>query len=410
MNKESGLNWLLLDLNSFFATCEQQHNPALRGKPVGVVPMTGVDTTCLIAASQEAKQFGLKTGTPVSEARRICRDIVLLKANHNRYVTYHHKILTALDRHLPIEQVLSIDEMACRLTGSQRDLVKALTIAKAIKQEIRHEAGDYLTCSIGLAPNRLVAKMASDMKKPDGLVAIMPHDLPHALYHLPLQAVPGIGPNMLRRLHDANIKDMKTFCESDPRWIRQVWGSVHGVRTWAQLNGQDVPPVETTHKSVIGHQHVLEPELRTREKSYDVLHYLLVKAAERLRKMDHTCSNLSVSVKFTNHYGKWRQDTRFHPTSDTLFLLAQLKTMWEQYPDQALPLRVGVSLHGLSPIGHNMDDLFTPDHSTPLFTAVDKVNSAFGRHAVTFGLNNYVREKVGTDKIAFARVPEEETL
>ncbi|HEY1096051.1 MAG TPA: hypothetical protein VGF14_02300, partial [Alphaproteobacteria bacterium] len=207
-----------------------------------------------------------------------------------------------------------------------------------------------------------------------------------------------------------NIKDIKTLCESDPRYIRRIWGSVQGVRMWAQLNGQDVPPSATLAKSVIGHEHVLEPELRTQAKSYEVLHYLLAKAAERLRKMEHTCTNLSVSVKFTNHYGKWREDIRFHATNDTLFLLGQLQELWRGYPPEALPLRVGVALHGLMPSDDNMQDLFNPDHSPKLFNAVDKVNTLFGRHTVTFGLNNYVREKVGTDKIAFARVPERFTM
>jgi DNA polymerase-4 len=409
-NKDDSLNWLLLDLNSFFASCEQQANPRLRGRPVGVVPMLGVDTTCLLAASQEAKQLGLKTGTSVREAKRICRDIVLIKASHKLYVDYHHKILAAIEKHLPIEQILSIDEMACRLTGSQRDLAKALQIARAIKETFRQEVGEYLTCSIGLAPNRLVAKIASNIKKPDGLIAIMPADLPQALYSLPLEAIPGVGHNMLRRLHEARIKDVKSLCTADPRYLRRIWGGVTGVRTWAQLNGVDVPPSAAPNKTVIGHQHVLEPEFRNPAGGYEVVHYLLAKATERLRKMEHTCRNLSVSVKMTDHYGRWSNECNFHSTNDTMFLLAQLKRVWESYPDHLNPLRVGVMLHGLIPLENKTDDLFSTDRPPQLFNAIDKVNTLFGRHTVTFGLNTYLRDKIGGDKIAFARVPEDFTL
>ncbi len=404
-----GLNWLLLDLNSFFASCEQQHDPSLRGRPVGVVPMLDVDSTCLLAASREAKQLGLHTGTSVKEAKRICRDIVLIKACHTKYVHYHHKVLAAVDQHIPIDQVLSIDEVACRLTGSQRDLGNALALSRAIKKTLAEQVGVCLTCSIGLAPSRLVAKMASDMQKPDGLVALLPDDLPHALYGLPLQAISGVGHNMLRRLHDAKIKSIKELCEADPRFIRRIWGGVSGVRCWSQLHGQDVPQLPT-QKSVMGHQHVLEPEFRNTHSGYEVLHYLLVKVAERLRTMRYTCSHLSVNVKFTHHMGGWGNTAGFHATCDTLFLLTQLKRLWSAYPEQGDPLRVGVTLHGLAPVADAKSDLFTTDHTPQLFDAIDKVNMLFGRHTVTFGLNNYLKDKIGTDKIAFAHVPELFTL
>ena len=406
---DSGLNWLLLDLNSFFASCEQQHDPSLRGQPVGVVPMLDVDSTCLLAASREAKQLGLRTGTSVKEAKRVCRDIVLIKASHTKYVYYHHKILHAIEQHIPIDQVLSIDEVACRLTGSQRDLGNALHLSRAIKKTIAEQVGANLTCSIGLAPSRLVAKMASDMQKPDGLVALLPDDLPHALYGLNLQAIPGVGYNMLKRLHDAKIKTIKDLCAADPRFVRRIWGGVSGVRCWTQLHGQDVPALPT-QKSVLGHQHVLEPEFRNHAASYEVLHYLLVKVAERLRTMRYTCSHLSVNVKYTQHLGGWQNTAGFHATSDTLFLLQQLARLWAEFPAETAPLRVGVVLHGLSIIDDAKQDLFATDKPPQLFNAVDKINMLYGRHTVTFGLNNYLKDKIGTDKIAFARVPEAFTL
>src|ERR1700730_3501641 len=126
------LRWLVLDLNSFFASCEQQEDPELRGKPVIVVPAT-VETTCAIAASYPAKAFGIKTGTLVHEARRLCPVVRLVPAHHKLYVEYHHRILEAIDRHIPVEDVMSIDEVACRLDRRQQEPAVARTLAQSIK-------------------------------------------------------------------------------------------------------------------------------------------------------------------------------------------------------------------------------------------------------------------------------------
>src|SRR5262249_15614359 len=111
--------WLFLDLNSYFAACEQQENPSLRGKPIIVVQMV-TDTTCAIAASYEAKAFGIKTGTGVREARQLCPTVIAVEAKHELYSVYHERVLEAVGTCLPVEKVLSIDEMAGRLVGRQR--------------------------------------------------------------------------------------------------------------------------------------------------------------------------------------------------------------------------------------------------------------------------------------------------
>src|ERR1700694_3399752 len=138
------LRWLVLDLNSFFASCEQQEHPELRGKPIIVVP-TMAEHTCAIAASYPAKAFGIKTGTLVHEARRLCPDVQLVHANHKLYVEYHHRILAAIDKHIRLEEVMSIDEVACRLDKVQCAPAVAHTLAQNIKHEIQNQAGECLT-------------------------------------------------------------------------------------------------------------------------------------------------------------------------------------------------------------------------------------------------------------------------
>ena len=201
------LSWLFIDLNSYFASVEQQARPELRGKPVGILPMMA-ETTCCIAASYEAKAFGVKTGTNVADARRLCPGIQFVEARHELYVEFHHRIVEAVESCIPVTGVYSIDEMGCRLIGRERPLMVAMELGRQIKARIKDKVGDTLRCSVGIATNRYLAKIATDMDKPDGLVALTPDILTAALKRLELRDLPGIGPRMEKRLHLAGIRTM----------------------------------------------------------------------------------------------------------------------------------------------------------------------------------------------------------
>ena len=141
--------------------------------------------------------MGIKTGTLVHEARRLCPHF---QANHKIYVEYHHRILKAIDKHIPVQEVMSIDEVACRLDKLQQQPAVARKLAQEIKHEIESQVGACLTSSIGISANKLLAKLASNMQKPDGLVILPADVLPRAILHLKLRDIPGIGPNMAERL------------------------------------------------------------------------------------------------------------------------------------------------------------------------------------------------------------------
>jgi DNA polymerase-4 len=210
------LRWLFLDLNSYFASVEQQLDPALRGKPVIVAPVDA-DTTVAVAASVEAKRYGISTGTPVWEAKRKCRDLLIARARHEKYVEFHEAILAEVWRHIPVTHVCSIDEVACRLLDNENSPEAAVALARRIKAGIRANIGECLTSSVGIAPNRLLAKLASDLQKPDGLVVFTADQLPHRLYDLKLREIAGIGAKMERRLAQDGILDIRQLCERRPR-------------------------------------------------------------------------------------------------------------------------------------------------------------------------------------------------
>ncbi|HEX8712009.1 MAG TPA: DNA polymerase, partial [Terracidiphilus sp.] len=249
------LNWLFVDLNSYFASVEQEVRPELRGRPVAVVPMMA-DTTVCIAASYEAKACGVRTGTVVAEAKRLCPEIVLVEGRHELYTEYHHRVIEAVESCLPVTAVLSIDEMACRLMGRERPLLSALELGRRVKASIREQAGNMLRSSVGLATNRYLAKVASDMEKPDGLVALPLDVLPGALQQLELRDLPGIGAQTEKRLNKSGIRSMNDLLALDSQQAGDVWGSVWGERLWHWLRGEDFEMSETEHLKSISHQHV----------------------------------------------------------------------------------------------------------------------------------------------------------
>ena len=398
---KSGLRWLVLDLNSYFASCEQQANPALRGQPIIIVPMLA-DSTCAIAASYEAKAHGIKTGTPVWEAKRLCPGLRLVQAKHRLYVDYHHRILEAIETCIPIEDVMSIDEVACRLDKVQQEPEQARTLALRMKASIRARVGECLTSSIGIASNKLLAKLASDMQKPDGLVMLNPDDMPQPILHLKPDAICGIGPNMAARLHHAGIHDMATLWATDAQRMRRIWNGINGVRFHALLHGADLPSPTHPRRSM-GHQHVLAPEERTMERALPVVRQLLIRAAQRLRAEGFFCRRMILVIKWQQELGYFVQESRLAETQDTAVLLHALMAMWHAAPNLR-PLRVGVTLSDLVAQTAHQPDLFEQAKPKPaaLTTAIDRINDKFGRGAVTYGC----AVPAMTSKISFQRVPE----
>ena len=254
--------FLHVDLNSFFASVEQQFHPEYRNRPLAVVP-THADTTCCIAASYEAKALGIKTGTQVGEAKRICPEIVLVMGNHGVYADYSRRIAQAVERCCPVAHTPSIDEMVCQLMGREQEPPRARQIALAIKQAIRDDVGESLRCSIGMAPNRYLAKIASDMQKPDGLIGLLASQLPRAIAHLDLRDLPGVGARTEARLNAKGIHTMQQLLALDRKGMHALWDSVWGDRLYHWLRGaetgDDGAPVDSGVQKSLGHSHVLGP-------------------------------------------------------------------------------------------------------------------------------------------------------
>jgi DNA polymerase IV len=423
-SQDSALNWLFVDLNSYFASCEQEARPELRGRPIGVVPMMA-DTTCCIAASYEAKAFGVRTGTIVADAKRLCPDIVLVEARHELYTEFHHRIVEAVECCVPVTAVCSIDEMACRLIGRERPLLAAIDLGMKVKRTIREHVGPMLRSSVGLATNRYLAKIASDMEKPDGLVALPLDLLPEALRQLTLRDLPGIGARTEKRLNEKGLRTMDQLLALDCEQTGEIWGSVWGQRLWHWLHGEDFDMAELEHQKSISHSHVLAPEMRTPEKAWAVAHKLLHKAAMRLRLQGLWASNIGLAIGFAvprsentpvSRFGVpargWRSEIKLHECQDNQTLIAALRRLWDSQPSGAQyqhPYFVGVQLNNLVPDRmHTLalfDGLEEEQSRTRLLATMDQINDKYGMSTLAPAAM-LTAWKAAPTRIAFNSIPD----
>jgi DNA polymerase-4 len=397
------LKILFVDMNAYFASVEQQFRPELRGRPVAVVPVLA-DTTCCIAASYEARPFGVKTGTPVGEARRLCPALALVEARHGLYVRVHEAVVAAVETCLPVSHIHSIDEMSCDLSRTDRSPHRAARKAREIKKALRERIGEYLRCSIGAAPNPFLAKVASNVQKPDGLTILSMEDLPHKLHPLDLTDFPGIGSRMHRRLERAGVRTTEQLCALAPNDLERIWGGIVGRRFWLALHGHDVPDLPTRRRTV-GHSHVLPPNLRSEQGAHAVLIRLICKATARMRRIGYWAGRLDVFVAFRQG-GAWRTWKHLNACQDTPSMLEAFLAMWRRRIDFGQPIHVGVVLSNLVAERSATRPLFPGEQRrVALSRAMDLINARFGRETVHLATVHEVLGAAPT-RIAFTNIPD----
>ncbi len=398
-------------MNSYFASVEQQLHPELRGRPIAVVPME-VDTTSVIAASYEAKRFGVKTGVKVGDAKRMCPGLVLVTGRHDEYIRFHHAVLAAIDTVLPVERVCSIDEVSCRLMGKEREPDAAVDKARRIKRAIIERCGSEMRCSIGIAPSRFIAKIAADMQKPDGLTVIGKEELPRRLFELNLIDLPGIGPRMLARLQAAGIRTVEELCTLDERGLGKAWGSVIGREWHYRLRGEILHDTETVRRT-IGHSHVLSPQRRPEDKARAVGVRLVTKVGARARHLGYGADHMTLSVRYLTRRGatgpgttppRWHGRAPLAGACDTTSLLHALGALWDSKPPGPI-MQIGITLHDLTPIA-GLTPLFAGQAGQArLSRAMDIINRKYGADAV-YPASMHDARSSAPRRIAFGNIPD----
>lgn len=394
------LEILFIDMDAYFASVEQMDDPSLRGRPVAVTPVLA-PTGCCIASSYEARAAGVRTGCSVRMARRLCPRIRIIKARPDRYIAVHHAFLAAIDTVIPVSEIESVDECWCRLMANERSPGRVGAITRGIKAAIRQRVGT-LTCSIGVAPNRLLAKVAGGLNKPDGITILPRSSLPGPLLELGLTDLPGIARGVNRRLRAGGIHTVADLYARSARQLRDAWGSVLGEYWWHWLRGDRLAGPRG-HRRTVGHQHVLAPAYRAPERARGVGVRLLAKAAQRMRSLDFVATRLSlwVQVEGGGSWGDWAPVPR---TDDTAQLQRTMRDLWRSAPGGRI-LQVGVRLEGLEPVDAQLP-LFPDERDRrSLMRAIDLINRRNGADAVYLGSMHHER-KTAPRRIPFGQPPD----
>ncbi len=408
---------IYLDFDGFFASVEQLYDKQLLGRPVGVTPFAGTDHTCIIACSREAKQLGVQNVMSIAEARKQCPDMVFVPQNPDRYRRVHNALLSEISRVIPVDAVKSIDELTCRL--DKRDQPDPLDKARAIKAVIAKTFSPAITCSMGIAANRLLAKIACKASKKvsgtgygNGLLIWQPADMPSPLLPLPLTAIPGISGRMSTRLSLAGIQEMADLLAIQPKHARRLWHNVSGERLWYSLHGYDVqsPP---SNRIMFGHGRVLPPGHRGRDAAHTASRLLIVKAARRLRREGYYTSHVSLYLAMKQ--GGWGSEASLPAVNDDKAILTALENLWAEAPHIKSPeiVRLHVTLSHLTPAGERQTDWIADDDRIrhkweKVTTAMDALNRKYSRTLTSIGPWVPPPGGYAGGKISYTRIPRAE--
>lgn len=275
---------LHIDFNSYFATVEQQANPRLRGKPVGVTGGDRMKRTVLGAASVEAKKFGVKTGMQIWEAKKFCPGIIIVSGDSDKYLACTTRFLNILKDYSPYLEVFSIDEAFLEIKSKK---VKVKNIALDIKQRIREEIGEYIRCSVGISYNKLLAKLAGSLQKPDGLVIIPDQKTAiQVLDNVALDEICGIGSRIKARLNKMGIFNFRQL-RAVPLEILLFHFKSYGNFLYNATRGLDNSPIIPFYKKEeiksVGHRHTIDHDTLDPEEIRQILIKLCEMIAVRLR-------------------------------------------------------------------------------------------------------------------------------
>ena len=305
--------YLHIDLNCFFASVEQQANPFLRGKPIGIVAdPTGryVRRGVLATASYPAKAKGVKSGMPAFQAKQLCPEIILIGGDGDKYEYISKRFKNIVRRYSDDVTQFSIDEAYMEVDSVRHLFGSPLTIAHNIKQEIREELGAYITCSIGIGPNRILAKLASDLQKPDGLVEITHENKFEVLRSVPLDALAGIGPKTRAHLEALGIVDFDDLYKADDLFLKNAFG-VWGINLKRVAQGHESGFFRYTHnqQKSIGHSRTVNANMETLEQLKPLLKRLSSKVGQRARKHGLVGQTVHVQLKYWDfeHWGMQRK-------------------------------------------------------------------------------------------------------
>ncbi|MCF7890361.1 DNA polymerase IV [Candidatus Bipolaricaulota bacterium] len=378
---------LHVDMDSYFASVEQQANPNLRGKPVVV---TGKPTikSVVAAASREAKKCGVESAMATWKARRKCPDLILVPGDPDRYEWLTNNFFDILRTYSPKLEPFGVDEAFLDVTARVRDYRSPVNLVKRIKEDVEEEFGNWITCSVGIARNKLLAKLASDMEKPDGVTRIRDDDVSDVLKEMSLTDLCGIGSRTEKRLNRLGINSVPELGDFSEKELKEEFG-IDGARLKLMGQGKDPSPVlpasyEEEVKSV-GNSLTLPEYKRTSRKALPVLFKLAQKVGYRLRKKELMAGTLKLMVRDGEFNVEGKQLTPGRYVDDGNLIYSFALEIKEELGFPATPTMVGIRASKLRSKGSFSQPLL-PDRRKreELLRVMDEVNEEYGKGTLYF--------------------------
>lgn len=396
--------WIMhVDMDAFFASVEQLDHPEYKGHPVivGGLSSRGVVAT----ASYEARKFGVHSAMPISRAKKLCPQGIFVYPNMARYKEISHVIHKVMEEFTPLIEPLSLDEAFLDVTGITHKFTGPKALGRAIKDRVFEETG--LIISAGLAPNKFLAKLASDLDKPDGLVVIPYGKECESLANLPIKRIWGVGPSTERRLKHGGfllIKDIQALSDEKPL-VPYVGNQAR--RIWELARGIDERPVEPNRQiQSVGNEETYESDVEDPTVIDLELHYFANRVAKRLRKYGLMGNTVSIKVRYNDFKTISRQKRLDSATDQERIIYDTSVLLWNKLMRERTgipfvqahtsvldvpvkPIRLlGVTVSGLSTEGIVQEDLFSieaDEKEEKLSTVLDSLASKFGENAIMSG-------------------------
>lgn len=389
---------LHIDINSYYATLEQQAYPHLRGHPVGVAGKGSGERTVVVGASIEAKKLGVKGAMSTWEARRICPELIIVPANYDRYIFVSKRIFTMLERFSPKVEVFSIDEAFVELPNNAT-WDDAVAIAKQMKQLIYTQIGEWVSCSIGISYGRTLAKLASEMQKPDGLTVIRPEDFAAVAAVMPIEELCGIGFRLRPRLNQAGILTIAELGAAPKTMLTDMFGDFTGSWLHNIGNGVDDNQIRSfrqlPREKSVGHSYTLPRDIASLEDVKGVILLLCERVGIRLRRKGLIGRTVSVYLRFGDHGGWGERASQREYIFDGLQIFQAAERILTRLP-YSNPIRlVAVTITDLVEAGQTSRPLFLQDRRyEQLVKAVDKINTNYGEFTVHRGALSKLKERI----------------
>jgi nucleotidyltransferase/DNA polymerase involved in DNA repair len=380
---------LHVDMDAFYASIEQLDDPGLRGRPVivGADPKHGLGRGVVAACSYEARKFGVRSALPIGRAWKLCPDGAFVRPRMERYVEVSHEVMEVLRRFTNLVEPLSIDEAFLDVTGSTTLFGAPIQIARAVKKQIREATG--LTASAGVAPNKFLAKIASDLKKPDGLVVVEPGEIESFLVDLPVSRLWGVGPKTEERLREMGLHTIGAVRARKRDELTQMLGSGLGSHIHALALGEDDRPVVPNWEpKSISNETTFEEDTRDRELLVKTIRRLSESVGRRLRRENYRARKVTLKIRLEPFETHTRQVSVKRPVDTDEEITRLALSLFDQFSLERRIRLIGVGTGEIVRPGDGPTQLGLfdePNKESAIDRTVDAIRERFGEDLIQRG-------------------------